>query len=192
MDSRIEHRESPGTVTLVDLTGTIHSKHSERHKDIVLDPVPSADPNDPLNWSKRRKWFATGCALFYTWCICLSSSAVYAVFTPIYLDAGISFAQLNAGTGYMFLFFGWALLFWQPLALTYGRRGVYLCTLLGTVAFNVWAGFAKNNSTWIATRILIGVFGAPSEALVEVTVADLVRLCNLSRGLCSISTVVHT
>ena len=112
-------------------------------------------------------------ALLFCWCVCLSSSAVYAVFTPIYEDTGISFNNLNAGTGYMFLLFGWALLFWQPLALTYGRRPVYLLCLVGTVCMNVWAGYAKSKDTWVGSRILIGVFGAPSEALVEITVADL-------------------
>lgn len=75
----------------------------------------------------------------------------------------------------MYLLFGWGLLFWQPLALTFGRRGVFLCCLLGTCMMNLWAGYAKTNGTWIATRILIGFFGSPSEALAEVVMADLVR-----------------
>ena len=49
MDSQVEHRESPGTVTLVDINGTIHARHSARLKDIVLDPTPSSDPEDPLS-----------------------------------------------------------------------------------------------------------------------------------------------
>ncbi|KAI1620002.1 serine/threonine kinase 16 [Exophiala viscosa] len=173
MDRTVEHKDSPGTVTLVDVAGTIHAKHSRQRKDIVLDPAPSADPEDPLNWSPARKWRATLCALFYTWCVCVSSSSCFSVFTPINEASGISFTKLNEGTGYMYLLFGWGLLLWQPLALTYGRRGVYLISLLGTSMINIWAGYAKDNPTWIATRILIGFFGAPSEALCEVTMADL-------------------
>lgn len=167
--------EPAGTVLLVDLAGKVHAKHSQSEKDIILCPAPSADPNDPLNWSRRRKWLATACSLLFTWSICYSSSACYAVFAPIHLQSGISFDDLNQGTGYMFLLFGWGLLLWQPLALTYGRRGVYLTCLLGTCLMNVWAGYAATNGKWIATRILIGFFGAPSEALVEVTITDLVR-----------------
>jgi len=33
----------------------------------------------------------------------------------------------------MFLMFGWGCLFWQPLALTYGRRGIYLISFIGTI-----------------------------------------------------------
>lgn len=45
----------PGTVHLVDLHGTMHTIHDASHKDIVLVPTPSDDPDDPLNWSPRRK-----------------------------------------------------------------------------------------------------------------------------------------
>jgi len=67
-------------------------------------------------------------------------------------------------------------MFWQPLALTFGRRGVFLLCLLGTCMMNVFAGYAASNGRWVASRILIGFFGAPSEALVEVVMTDLVRL----------------
>jgi hypothetical protein len=52
----------PGTVHLVDLEGTIQAKHATGdERDIVLVPAPSADPEDPLNWSPRRKLLSTAC-----------------------------------------------------------------------------------------------------------------------------------
>lgn len=45
----------PGTHHLVDLDGILHTAHDAQLKDIVLVPTPSADPEDPLNWSHRRK-----------------------------------------------------------------------------------------------------------------------------------------
>ncbi len=54
----------PGTVHLVDLDHNIHSLHAEKG-DIVLDPTPSADPEDPLNWLKWRKSLATTCICLY-------------------------------------------------------------------------------------------------------------------------------
>ena len=57
----------PGTVHLVDLEGTMHAKHASKgHKDIVLVPAPSNDPDDPLNWSPRRKLLSTSCMCMYT------------------------------------------------------------------------------------------------------------------------------
>jgi MFS family permease len=110
----------------------------------------------------------------YILTIGISSAAIYSVFVPISIETGLSLDDLNAGTGYMFLLFGWGCLFWQPLGLTYGRRGMLLFSLLGTVAINCWSANAKSNGTWIATRMLIGFFGAPVESLAEVCIADVV------------------
>ena len=51
-----QNGEAPGTVHLVDIDGTLAAKHARgRAKDVLLIPVPSEGPNDPLNWSVNRK-----------------------------------------------------------------------------------------------------------------------------------------
>jgi hypothetical protein len=96
----------PGTVHLVDIEGNIKGKHaSAQLKDIVLVPAPSADPDDPLNWSPRRKWLSTASQSVYTLMVGIASAAIYSVLVPISEDTGLTLADLNAGTGYMFLFF---------------------------------------------------------------------------------------
>lgn len=50
----------PGTVHLVDLDNTVHARHAG-NGDIILNPAPSSDPDDPLNWAPRRKLMATIC-----------------------------------------------------------------------------------------------------------------------------------
>lgn len=65
MDDR---RLVPGTVHLVDLEGVLNAKYaSGSQTDIVLVPSPSADPDDPLNWSARRKLLSTACV-----CVCVA------------------------------------------------------------------------------------------------------------------------
>ena len=52
----------PGTVHLIDCEGNLHSKHGDgAEQDIVLVPAPSAHPDDPLNWSRRRKYLSAFC-----------------------------------------------------------------------------------------------------------------------------------
>jgi hypothetical protein len=41
----------------------------------------------------------------YTLMVGIASAAIYSVLEPISQDTGLSLADLNAGTGYMFLFF---------------------------------------------------------------------------------------
>lgn len=170
-----EQPKVPGTTHLVDLDGTLHSKHASgaRNRDIVLIPAPSSDPDDPLNWSPRRKLLSTICMCVYTLMVGIASAAIYSVLTPISEDTGLTLNDLNNGTGYMFLFFGWGCLVWQPLAIQYGKRPVYLFSILATCAIQVWAPYTRSNGQWIANKILQGFFGAPIESLCEISVTDI-------------------
>lgn len=59
---RIDRGLIPGTVTLVDLQHSLQARHADHgDREIVLVPEPSNDPDDPLNWSPRRKLLSTTC-----------------------------------------------------------------------------------------------------------------------------------
>lgn len=165
----------PGTVHLVDLEGTMNAKHAKgtRTRDIVLVPAPSSDPEDPLNWTPRRKTLSTICMCVYTLMVGIASAAIYSVLVPISEATSLTLDDLNAGTGYMFLAFGWGCLFWQPMALQYGKRPVYLISILATMAIQIWAPFTTSNGQWIANKILQGFVGAPIESLCEISVTDM-------------------
>jgi hypothetical protein len=59
----IDETAVPGTIHLVDLEGTLANHLGTR--DIVLVPKPSDDPEDPLNWSRARKYVNLACNLMY-------------------------------------------------------------------------------------------------------------------------------
>lgn len=93
----------PGTTRLIDVDGSIIGEHAtgSEEKDIVLIPRPSDDPEDPLNWTKKRKLLATSCVLVYTVMVAIPSSAVYSIVTPIREATGLSLTDINNGTGIM-------------------------------------------------------------------------------------------
>ncbi|RFU79265.1 major facilitator superfamily [Trichoderma arundinaceum] len=157
----------PGTVHLVDLAGSTTGGVVE------LIPRPSDDPEDPLNWSRRRKYLAVAMVIVYTLGTGIPGTLQYSVLADITHDTGISTADLVQGTGVMFLFLGWGCLITQPLALTYGRRGVYLTSTLATVPLMVWTAYSTSAGEWYAHRILFGLFNSPIEALPEVSIPDV-------------------
>ncbi|RDW88860.1 hypothetical protein BP6252_00892 [Coleophoma cylindrospora] len=163
----------PGTVHLVDVAHDMRAQHLAGNEDIVLVPKPSADPEDPLNWSKKRKGLAIGMCYTYTIGVGISTAVQYSVLTEIADATGITVAELNLGTGLMFLFLGWACLLWQPLALVFGRRGVYVLSSFLCIFPVIWSAYSTSKGEWYAHRIILGIFAAPIESLPEVTVPDL-------------------
>jgi len=161
----------PGTVHLVDVAG---QRASSKSKDgIELIPRPSDDPEDPLNWSGARKKWSAFMVVIYTVGIGMPLTLQYSVLADITKDTGISTASLVEGTGYMFLLLGWGCVFWQPIAQTYGRRGVYLISALACVPLMVWTAYSKTSSDWYAHRIICGFFAAPIESLPEISIPDV-------------------
>jgi len=73
----------------------------------------------------------------------------------------------------MFLFLGWANLIWQPIALVYGRRGVYVLSSFLCIWPVLWSAYSTSAGEWYAHRIILGIFAAPIESLPEVSVPDL-------------------
>lgn len=146
----------PGTVHLVDVDHILSGvRHGENEKDIVLVPQPSSDPDDPLNWTPRRKLLSTCCQLAYTFFSGLCSSCLSPAYLLMVEDTGIPLADINTGAGLMFLFMGWSNVIMQPLALNYGRRPVLLYSILATAMICLWSAYVKSTGEWWANRIIM-------------------------------------
>lgn len=101
------HDIVPGTVHLVDLVGHQSKyQHASGRQDIVLVPQPSDDPEDPLRWSSKRKFWALTMVMVYTLGTGIPTTLHYSVLADITRDTGISTAELVQGNGVMFLFLG--------------------------------------------------------------------------------------
>lgn len=140
---------------------------------IRLSPIPSKDINDPLNWSPSRKQLSNWCLILYTFCSGVACTLVYSILIPIQNDTGIPLSTLNAATGYFFLLLGWGGLITQPLALMFGKRGVYLLSMLGSIGCLIWNVHVKSSGDWIANKVIHGLFVSPIEMLVETSITDV-------------------
>ncbi|OKL61889.1 hypothetical protein UA08_02836 [Talaromyces atroroseus] len=163
----------PGTVQQVDVNHNLRLRHGEGQKDIVLIPQPSSHPDDPLNWSYKRKTLNSFCQMAW----CFFAAALISGLSPSYLlisdDTGISVADLSTGNGIMYLFMGWGTLLTQNLAQNWGRRPVLVIGLLGASLLTIWSAYIQSVGEWYANRVLIGIFISPQEALIELCISDV-------------------
>jgi MFS family permease len=165
----------PGTVRLVDIARNLNIKHEEGGlKDIVLVPQPTGEYDDPLNWSKNRKYLSGCMLLLAVFSADIMTTLLSAALLDISSETGISLATLNSGVGVQYLFFGWSNWFlWQPFGLTYGRRPTLLIGAAGMLACSVWTSYVTSGPEWYANRVLIGLFYGPIETIIEVCIADV-------------------
>lgn len=64
MTKELDEELVPGTVHLVDLEGILHvQKDANSKSNIILNPQPSSNPNDPLRWSQTKK----NCQFAFLW-----------------------------------------------------------------------------------------------------------------------------
>ncbi|KAJ5811003.1 major facilitator superfamily domain-containing protein [Penicillium robsamsonii] len=155
------HRGSgspPGTVPLEDLQRNASGV-------IILQPKPTRDPNDPLNWKIWEKYLNFGLVLLI--------GASTPTWASMNIELGYSYETLqdSYAVGSAALCIG-ALLF-IPTALKFGRRPIYVMSTLLQFGVAVW--FAKIQT--VADLMLVNAFscllGALAEVIVQMTVADI-------------------
>ncbi|RDW89776.1 putative synaptic vesicle transporter SVOP-1 [Coleophoma cylindrospora] len=146
----------PGTVRLEDML---------KDGEIILQPRPSIDPNDPLNWVPWRKYLNFGLASII--------NVVTPTWGPMNEQDGFSYGILNDSyaAGCAGLAIGGPLMI--PFALKYGRRPVYVLSTVGQFAVAIWTARLQTVGDLVAVNTLNCVLGALGEIIVQMTVADL-------------------
>ncbi|KAH8883508.1 MFS general substrate transporter [Thozetella sp. PMI_491] len=143
---------------------------------ILLVPQPSlTDVNDPLRWSKLKKWGTFLNAIFYAFLGSVTGPIMAAGMLSLAETFGETLQRLTYANGATLICQGVGNILWMPFVVKVGRRPVYIlsCFLMGVAC--VWLGFASNDTytTFIAGRAFLGFFEAPIESIVPTTITDL-------------------
>ncbi|KAJ5535969.1 major facilitator superfamily domain-containing protein [Penicillium frequentans] len=166
MTSR-EPSQPPGTVPLEDL------QRNYSGVAIILQPTPSRNPNDPLNWKQWEKLINYGLVLLYSLLMFIVIGAATPTWAPMNEQLGFSYEILNDSyaTGSATLCIG-ALIF-IPVALKFGRRPIYLLSALLQVAICIWFAKVQTIADLMLVNALSCLLGALAEVIVQMTVADM-------------------
>jgi MFS family permease len=60
-----------------------------------------------------------------------------------------------------------------PFALKFGRRPIYLISLIGQIAVMIWSAKMQNSADLILTNLFNCLFGALAEVIVQMTIAGV-------------------
>ncbi|KAF7561496.1 hypothetical protein G7046_g2645 [Stylonectria norvegica] len=156
----------PGTVRLENTNET-------KGRDIILQPRPSEDPNDPLNWAQWRKFLNMGLACVYIAMVAEFINASTPTWGPMHDQLNYSYEILNDSyaAGCASLAIGSLLLI--PFALKFGRRPLYLFSSVLQFALSVWSAKMQTVADLMLINILQCLFGSLAEVIVQMTIADV-------------------
>ncbi|KAF9771672.1 hypothetical protein IL306_010680 [Fusarium sp. DS 682] len=147
-----------GNALLVDAHGKV------RHV-----PIPSSNPNDPLNWEPWKKWVVImTCCWFSVMGLALAGGlgAILSIFFQLYGPQGYGPADV-------------AFLLTLPslcIGLAYGRRPVFLFSTIILFAATIASAAQNSYSGHLASRVVQGLATGASESLLPLMLTEVTFL----------------
>lgn len=128
---------------------------------LIVDWDGPDDPQNPKNWSYRRKWAATFIISSFTFISPVSSSMIAPAAGQVAADFGIHSDVVLALTTSIFVFaYAIGPLFLGPLSEIYGRSHVIQLANLWFLVWNLACGFAQSEAQLLVFRFLAGLGGS--------------------------------
>ncbi|KAF9884698.1 hypothetical protein FE257_001327 [Aspergillus nanangensis] len=144
-----------------------------RHGTLDLDPLPSDDPADPLNWNPWKKHTTLFLVSFHAMMTTFISASINPAYESIAEELSISIQTASYLTAVNILFLGIAPFFWKPFSRCYGRRPVFiLSTGLSCIA-NIGCAVSHSYGSMMVCRILVAVFICPPLSIGPGVVTEL-------------------
>jgi MFS family permease len=172
-------RDPPGTVHIKDDDREQHhtDTHLKRDKqNRILNPQPSDDPNDPLNWPLWKRDLILAILSFVSVIAATTSPLLAADSVTLAVDFVRTFQDAALLTGYHLLGVGVAGFIFVASARIWGKRHLFLFGCLLMIAASAWGGSTVHGHSYkslLWARVFQGVALAPFEALVNACVGDL-------------------
>ncbi|PMB70177.1 putative MFS-type transporter [Beauveria bassiana] len=128
---------------------------------------------EPLNWSFWRKTVHFTLVNFYVFLAFVQLDIGGAAWKAYRQELGFTPNFLNASVAYNYVGLACGCIFFVPFIYKYGRRPVYLSSVVLQLASCLLSALTRNEGDFIAANLVTGLGGAISETIAQVTIADI-------------------
>ncbi|PWY68613.1 MFS general substrate transporter [Aspergillus heteromorphus CBS 117.55] len=154
---------------------SLSSSHREyllqRHGTLDLDPIPSPSGADPYNWPTWKKIANLVLVAFHA-CMATFTASIIPAYESIAEDLGVSMQRASYLTSLQIAILGGAPLFWKPLSNRYGRRPIFLLSLILSLVCNIGCAKSPTYASMAACRALTAFFISPAAAIGSAVVTE--------------------
>ncbi|WZH44346.1 major facilitator superfamily domain-containing protein [Fusarium acuminatum] len=151
----------------------------DRQGEIRKIPIPSSDPNDPLNFRPWEKWGLVFCCCWFSvmgLSVASGLGAILNVFFEMYIPQGFNSDQVVLLITLPTLFIGLGNYIILPLSLAYGRRPIFLVSVVVLFASSIAAATQNSYYGHLVSRILQGIATGASESLLPLMLTEVTFL----------------
>ncbi|KAJ6116009.1 hypothetical protein N7523_006426 [Penicillium sp. IBT 18751x] len=137
----------------------------ERHGTLNLDPIPGMGPADPYNWPEWKKMANLILVAFHACMGTFTAAGIIPAYADIAAEFDCSLQRASYLTSLQIAILGGAPFFWKPLSNRYGRRPIFLLSLICSLVCNIGCAKSTTYASLAACRALVAFFISPASAL---------------------------
>ena len=101
-----------------------------------------------------------------------AASAIIPAYENIAKDLGVSLQRVSYLTSLQIAILGGSPLFWRPLSTRYGRRPIFIISLVGSLLFNIGCAKSSNYASMATCRAFQAFFVSPPSAIGSAVVVE--------------------
>ncbi|KAF6753121.1 MFS polyamine transporter [Ephemerocybe angulata] len=131
------------------------------------------DTRNPINYSRRKKWAITCIACSSSFLSSITVSSYNMGFSSMTRDLNATIFQATIGLSLFTLGFGVVPMITAAFSEEFGRRPLYIVSMVGFAVMYVMVAEANNIHTVQIARFLQGAFGSTGATMVGGTIADI-------------------
>ncbi|KAJ6028213.1 hypothetical protein N7540_003789 [Penicillium herquei] len=144
----------------------------ERHGTLDLDPIPGMGPADPYNWPEWKKMANLVLVAFHACMGTFTAAAIIPAYSDIAEELGVGLTTASYLTSLQIAILGGAPLFWKPLSNRFGRRPIFLLSLICSLVCNIGCAKSTTYASLAACRALVAFFISPASAIGSAVVME--------------------